>query len=79
MLNVFVGARTKERFDHEKAGMATVHGIGDDAYAKPPDVVAARKGETEVMITAINFSQTPDDPQILEKVKTLARAAMGRL
>jgi hypothetical protein len=79
ILNVYVGSRTKAGFDREKAGMATVPGIGDDAYARPPSIVASRKGETVVMVTAMNFTQTPDDPQLLERVKTLTRTAMGRL
>jgi hypothetical protein len=77
-LTVFVGSRTKAAFDHEKSGQTPVAGIGDDAYAVPPGVVALRKGETAVTLS-VNSSGAGDDAGLLDKVKVLARAVAGRL
>lgn len=77
-LTVYVGSKTKAAFDREKSGMTAIAGIGDDAYANPPGIVALRKGETVVTLS-MNLNGTPDDKASLEKVKTLARAAAGRI
>jgi hypothetical protein len=77
-LTVFVGTKTKEAFDHEKSGKTSVTGIGDDAYAVPPGIVAVRKGETAVTLS-MSSNGAAGDAGLLEKVKTLARAAAGRL
>ena len=77
-LTVFVGTKTREAFDHEKSGKTSVAGIGDDAYAVPPGIIAVRRGETVVMLS-MSSGGAVDDVGLLEKVKTLARAAAGRL
>jgi len=77
-LTVFVGPRTKAAFDQEKKGHPQVSGIGDDAYANPPGVVAVRKGET-VLLLSMSLDAAPDEAGLLERMKTLARAGIGRL
>jgi hypothetical protein len=77
-LTVFVGSRTKDGFDHEKKGHTPVSGIGDDGYAVPPGIVAIRKGET-VLLLSMSVEAGPEEAGLLERVKRLARAAVGRL
>jgi hypothetical protein len=77
-LTVFVGSRSQAAFDREKSGQTPVAGIGDDAYAVPPGVVAVRKGETAVTLL-VNSGGAGDDAGLLDKVKALARAVAGRL
>ena len=77
-LTVYVGSKTKDGFDREKKGHTAVTGIGDDAYANPPSIVALRKGDIVVTLS-MTLNGTPDDSASLEKVKTLARAAAGRI
>lgn len=77
-LTVFVGSKTKAAFDREKNGTTPVGGIGDDAYVVPPGVVTVRKGE-RVLTLSINLTDTGHDAGLLEQMKTLARAAAGRM
>jgi hypothetical protein len=77
-LTVYVGSKTKAGFDREKKGMTAVAGIGDDAYTNPMGIVALRKGEIVVTLS-MTLNGMPDDTASLEKVKTLARAAAGRI
>lgn len=78
ILTIFISSQTKAAFDHEKAGLTPVAGIGDDAYANPPGIVAVRRGETVVTLS-MDIIGGAVDAGLLEKVKTLARAATGRL
>ncbi|MDQ6891742.1 MAG: hypothetical protein M3167_03570 [Acidobacteriota bacterium] len=77
-LTVFVGSKDKAGFDREKKGQTAVTGIGDDAYTNPLGLVALRKGEI-VITLAPTLNGMPADSVSLEKVKTLARAAAGRI
>lgn len=77
-LTIFVGPKTKAGFDQEKKGHTPVAGIGDDAYANPPGIVAVRKGET-VVLFSMSLDAAPNEAGLLEKVKTLARAGVARL
>ena len=77
-LTVFLGSKTKAAFDREKNGMTPVAGLGDDAYAHPPGVISVRKGE-RVLTLSLNLSDTGHDPGLPEQMKTLARAAAGRM
>ena len=74
MINLYVGPKDKAGFDREKKGHQAVSGIGDAAYEVPPGIVSFLKGSTNVLIQAM-----PADAAEFEKVKTLARAAAGRL
>lgn len=77
-LNIFVASKNKAGFDREKKGQTAVTGIGDDAYTNPLGLIALRKGEIVVTL-APTLNGMPDGTASLEKVKTLARAAAGRL
>jgi hypothetical protein len=77
-LLVFVGAKNKAGFDREKKGQTTVTGIGDDAYTNPMGIVALRKGEIVVTLSP-TLNGLPDNTVSFEKVKSLARAAAGRI
>ena len=77
-LTVFVGSKTKAAFDREKAGYTPVGDLGDDAYAVPPGVITVRKGE-RVLTLSMNLSDTGHEAALLEQMKILARAAVGRI
>ena len=74
MMNVYVGQKSKAKFEDEKKGHEAVSGIGDAAYGVPPGVVSFLKGSTNVLVQAM-----PANAVEFERVKVLARAAAGRL
>lgn len=74
-----VGAKTKEEWEREKKAEKTIAGLGDDAYEHPPITVVAWKRGVEVAVMSMDMSGKGADVARMEKMKTLARAAVSRL
>ena len=72
-LTIYVGPRTKEKFDHERAGHDPVPGVGDAAYYIAPGTISFLKGNTNVLLSAAMAGASRD------KMTTLALAVAKRL
>ncbi len=79
MMTLYAGHRTKAQFTREGAGMESIAGIGEAAYAVPPGILSFFKGDTSVTIQAINLDPSGATPALRAKLKSLALAAANRL
>lgn len=79
MMTLYAGHRTKAQFTREGAGMESIAGVGEAAYAVPPGILSFLKGDTCVTIQAINLDPSDATPALRAKLKSLALAAANRL
>jgi len=85
-LNVSTGLKSGADFATEWGGHDAIAGLGDAAYAVPPDVLVFHKGGNTCKLQALNFGFARDgrghgypDPAFAAKLKTLAQAAVARM
>lgn len=85
-LNVSTGLKSGADFATEWGGHDAIAGLGDAAYAVPPDVLVFHKGGSTCKLQALNFGFARDghghgypDPAFAAKLKTLAQAAVDRM